>query len=214
MAHIQHRSGRRPWQVRYRDPTGKERAKGFSRKADADRFAVTVEADKLRGGWTDPRLSKTTVAEWSDRWLRTKSGLKPKTLAGYESNLRAHVLPAFKVYELRQIDRMAVEERVADLQGRDLGTSAVRQARQVLNSMMALAVEAGYLIANPVTGVSPTRGHDQQARSQPERAGSNRFLVTASRRRTRSTLRSQLHHSSTIEPQLIMTVGTRRDPSR
>lgn len=148
--------------MRYRDPTGKERAKGFSRKADADRFAVTVEADKLRGGWTDPRLSKTTVAEWSDRWLRTKSGLKPKTLAGYESNLRAHVLPAFKGYELRQIDRMAVEEWVADLQGRDLGTSAVRQARQVLNSMMTLAVEAGYLIANPVTGVKTARQPDTE----------------------------------------------------
>ena len=32
----------------------------FLRKADAERFAVTVEADKLRGEWSDPRLSKTT----------------------------------------------------------------------------------------------------------------------------------------------------------
>lgn len=102
MAHIQHRPQRkRPWQVRYRDPSGRERARSFRRKSDAHRFAISVEADKLRGEWTDPRLSKTTVAEWSERWLLTKSHLKPKTLAGYESNLRAHVLPTFGEHQLR-----------------------------------------------------------------------------------------------------------------
>lgn len=163
MAHIQHLSGRRrPWQVRYRDPSGRERARSFLRKSDASRFAVTVEADRIRGEWTDPRLSKTTVAEWSDRWLRTKSHLKPKTLAGYESNLHAHVLPAFGGQQLRHVDRMAVEEWVADLQAAGLGPSGVRQARQVLNSMMMLAVEAGYLVANPVTGVKVARQPDPE----------------------------------------------------
>ncbi len=163
MAHIQHRSGRRrPWQVRYRDPAGHERARSFLKKVDANRFAVTVEADILRGEWTDPRLSKTTVAEWSERWYRTKSSLKPKTLAGYDSNLRVHVLSAFGDYELRHIDRMAVEEWVADLQASGLGPSAVRQARQVLNSMMKLAVEAGYLLVNPVTGVKAPRQNDRE----------------------------------------------------
>ena len=131
---------------------GQERARSFLKKVDASRFAATVEADILRGEWTDPRLSKTTVSEWSERWYRTKSALKPKTLAGYDSNLRVHVLPAFGDYELRHLDRMAVEEWVADLQAFGLGPSAVRQARQVLNSMMKLAVEAGYLLVNPVTG--------------------------------------------------------------
>ena len=163
MAHIQHRSGRRrPWQVRYRDPAGQERARSFLKKVDANRFAVTVEADILRGEWTDPRLSKTTVAEWSERWYRTKSSLKPKTLVGYDSNLRVHVLSAFGDYELRHIDRMAVEEWVADLQASGLGPSAIRQARQVLNSIMKLAVEAGYLLVNPVTGVKAPRQNDRE----------------------------------------------------
>ncbi len=163
MAHIQHRpERRRPWQVRYRDPSGRERARSFLRKADASRFAVTVEADRIRGEWTDPRLSKTTVAEWSGRWLRTKAHLKPKTLAGYESNLYAHVLPAFGGDQLRHIDRMAVEEWVADLQASGLGPSGVRQARQVLNSMMTLAVEAGYLVVNPVAGVKVARQPDPE----------------------------------------------------
>jgi integrase len=169
MAHIEKRPNRRkPWRVRYRDPLGRERSRSFARKADADRFMATVQADLIRGDWTDPRLSKITVEEWAERWFRTKSHLKPKTLAGYRSNLQAHVIPAFAGYQLRHVDRMAVEEWVADLQASGLGPSGIRQARQVLNSMLTLAVDAGYLPSNPVEGVRTPR--------QPE--PSMRFLDT------------------------------------
>ncbi len=158
MAHIEKRPDRRkPWRVRYRDPLGRERSRSFARKADADRFMATVQADLIRGDWTDPRLSKITVEEWSERWVRTKSHLKPKTLAGYRSNLQAHVIPAFGGYQLRHVDRMAVEEWITDLQASGLGPSGIRQARQVLNSMLTLAVDAGYLPSNPVDGTSTPR---------------------------------------------------------
>jgi integrase len=158
VAHIEKRPDRRkPWRVRYRDPTGRERSRSFARKADADRFMATVQADLIRGDWTDPRLSKTRLAEWSERWLVTKTHLKPKTLAGYRSNLDVHVLPAFGDYQLRHIDRMAAEEWIANLQASGLGPSGVRQARQVLNAMLTLAVDAGYLPMNPVDGTSTPR---------------------------------------------------------
>ncbi len=158
MAHIEKRPDRRkPWRVRYRDPLGRERSRSFARKADADRFMATVQADLIRGDWTDPRLSKIAVEEWSERWVRTKSHLKPKTLAGYRSNLQAHVIPAFGGYQLRHVDRMAVEEWITDLQASGLGPSGIRQARQVLNSMLTLAVDAGYLPSNPVDGTSTPR---------------------------------------------------------
>lgn len=158
MAHIEkrpHRSKR--WRVRYRDPTGRERSRSFARRADADRFLATVQADLVRGEWTDPRLARIPVEEWSRRWLATKRHLKPKTLAGYESILHAHVLPTFGSYQLRHVDRMADEEWMADLQATGLGASGVRQARQLLNSMLRLAVDAGYLPTNPVDGVRVPR---------------------------------------------------------
>jgi integrase len=134
----------------------------FVRKVDADRFMATVQADLIRGDWTDPRLSQITVEEWAERWLRTKAHLKPKTLVGYRSNIHAHVMPAFGRYQLRHVDRMAVEEWVADLQASGLGPSGIRQAHQVLNSMLTLAVDAGYLAANPVDGVRTPRQPEPQ----------------------------------------------------
>lgn len=68
MAHIRrHPKTRDRWQVRYIDPSGKERARNFARKSDAEKFLVTIEADKLRGEWVDPRLSKVSFEEWTER---------------------------------------------------------------------------------------------------------------------------------------------------
>ena len=59
MASITKRDGRGdPWRVRYRDPQGKSKSKQFARKADAERFLITVEADKLRGAYVDPNAGK------------------------------------------------------------------------------------------------------------------------------------------------------------
>jgi hypothetical protein len=55
------------WQARYRAPDGRERAHNFRRKVDAEAFLATVEADKLRGEWTDPRRSRITFGEWNTR---------------------------------------------------------------------------------------------------------------------------------------------------
>ena len=37
------------WRARYRDPSGRERARHFRRKIDAERWLVSVEGAKHRG---------------------------------------------------------------------------------------------------------------------------------------------------------------------
>jgi Phage integrase, N-terminal SAM-like domain len=87
--------GRLRWRVRYRDPAGRERAKSFARKRDAERFLQHAEADQLRGHWVDPRQGRTTVGELAERWYATTVTLKPKTREDYRSLLHNHILPAF-----------------------------------------------------------------------------------------------------------------------
>jgi hypothetical protein len=50
--------------ARYTDPSGRERAKSFIRKRDAERFLTGIENDKLRGTWTDPTLGRVQLADW------------------------------------------------------------------------------------------------------------------------------------------------------
>jgi hypothetical protein len=42
------------WRVRYRDPAGREHARHFDRKLDAQRWVDAQETAKTRGEWMDP----------------------------------------------------------------------------------------------------------------------------------------------------------------
>lgn len=58
VSRVTHRSGRRAWQARWRDPAGRQRSKNFDRKIDAERYLLAMETDKLRGRYTDPAWPK------------------------------------------------------------------------------------------------------------------------------------------------------------
>lgn len=155
MAHIRrHPKSRDRWQVRYLDPRGRERAKNFTRKADAERFLVSVETDKLRGEWVDPRLSKITFADWTERWWGTVSHLKPYTLEGYESLLRVHILPHFGDVPIGRIQPIEVREWVSDRRDSGLSASRTRQAYYLFAQILRAAVETGHLARTPCVGVT------------------------------------------------------------
>lgn len=158
MAHVRrHPNATDRWQVRYVDPSGKERAKSFLRKSDAERFLVSVETDKLRGDWVDPRLAKTSFEEWTGRWWGATSHLKTYTRDGYESLLRVHVFPRSAQSSLGSIQAVDIREWLADLDRSGLSVSRIRQAYFLLAQILRSAVESGYLAKNPCVGVKLPR---------------------------------------------------------
>jgi len=158
LAHIRrHPRDRHNWQVRYLDPTGRERSRTFKRKADAEKFLIQIESQIQRSEWIDPGLAATPFDDWATRWLSTRSHLKPKTLAGYESLLRTHVVPRFGNARLDHIDTLSIETWLADLQSSGLSPSRIRQAHQVINAVMKAAVRNRYLSRNPAEHARPPR---------------------------------------------------------
>ena len=145
------------FQVRYRDPNGRQRARNFTRKTDATRFAAAVETDKVRGDWTDPRLGKVTFGEWADEWLGQLSHLKPKTRLDYEVTLRRHVLPLLETAPIATIDRPAMKRFVSDLVTGGARTDVVRISVQIARHVLGVAVDAGALKANPATALRLAR---------------------------------------------------------
>jgi len=156
ISHVERR-GQGRWRARYRGSDGRERSQTFARKVDAERFLAMVEVDKAQGRWIDPTLGKTKLHDWADRWMATTVHLKPKTQYDYQSLLRRHVIPRFGDLELARIDRLAVRTWIADLEAAGLSASRIRQARQVLSSVMVAAVESGFIGANPAAGVEVHR---------------------------------------------------------
>lgn len=159
MGHIERRERDRGvvWRARYRDPAGRERSRTFRRKVDAERFLTETESTLHRGEWTDPALGRTTIRAWAPEWLRSKRRLKPKTLASYQSLLRSRVLPQLGGVALDRLDRVRVEQWISDLEADGLSASRIRQAFNVLASMLDAAVANRMITRNVARGVELPR---------------------------------------------------------
>lgn len=137
------------WTVRYRDDRRRSRAKTFQRKADADRFASTVEADMLRGEWIDPRLGRLTFDEWWEHWWPSTASLRASTRARDEAYWRSRIAPALGAVPLDRLDRTTLRAWLADLTAAGLAPSTVHKAAQIVSKALRAAVEDGRIARNP-----------------------------------------------------------------
>ena len=84
---------------------------------------------------------------------------KASTQHGYKTVLNVHVLPAWRDWRLRDIERLAIQQWVADKFRQQTGWQVVRNAWVLLSSILETAVEYGYLQSNPARGVKfPQKG--------------------------------------------------------
>ncbi len=81
-----------PWRVRWREPDGRDRAKSFPRKVDADQFAFTVSAHIVRGNYLDPDAGKVRFEEYAAKWLAAQT-FEETTRVAVELRLRLHAHP-------------------------------------------------------------------------------------------------------------------------
>lgn len=155
-------SGRR-WRVRYRDPSGKNRAPTFERKDDALAHKAEVEGRLRRGTYIDPDRGRVTVGELADAWLHSKAATrKPSTAHSYAEVYRRRVAPRWANVPISHVTHGDIASWVADLVSDGLSPSRVRHAHHVLRSVLALAIRDRRIDTNPADGIDlpalPMRG--------------------------------------------------------
>ena len=74
-------------------PGGRQIARHFRRKIDAERWLTEQQSRVNRGDWTAPELGRIAVSEWAETWLASKKTLKGRTYTSYESVWRTLVKP-------------------------------------------------------------------------------------------------------------------------
>lgn len=72
MASIQQRPDGR-WRARYRDATGREHARHFPRKRDAQRWLDEVATAVVTGQYVDPRAGSAVWASWAVQWMNAQA---------------------------------------------------------------------------------------------------------------------------------------------
>lgn len=148
------------WQARYRNLDGKETARNFRLKRDAEAWLEEGKRQVrlVKGGLLpDPRLAEPeperrpagTVAETVTEWLETKQSLSPRTRKDYEALRDSLIAPGFEGQPVRSLTPADVRGWVEGMYGRGLSQSRVKQGWVVLSQALKWAWAAKVIDSDP-----------------------------------------------------------------
>lgn len=144
------------WRARYRGPDGKEYAKHYARKIDAQKWLDKETAKIITGSWVDPHAAKITVQDWVTTWLGGYNA-RPRSVAIARVQLN-HVVEKFGARPLVSIRPSEVKSWMNELDERFAATT-VYNIHGRMSQVFADAVHDGLLPRSPLSRrTSPPRG--------------------------------------------------------
>jgi integrase len=146
LANIQKRPNGK-WRARYRDLDGKEHARHFTRKLDAQRWLDEVTASVVTGQYVDPRAGRVSFEKYAERWeeslISSEAGERIT-----DNALRLHLVPALGSRTMAAIRRNDIQVLFKKL-SEQLGPGSVRNVYDVLVRVMTAAVDDKVIASSP-----------------------------------------------------------------
>lgn len=147
------------WRARYRDDAGKEHARHFARKVDAQQWLDQVTAAQVRGDYVDPAAGRITVKTYAHRWQAVQVSSEG-TARIVDNALRLHLIPALGHRPIGSVRRSDVQGFVKLLQAKEFGRTRGGEARRlsaghvrniydVTAQLFAAAVEDRIIASSP-----------------------------------------------------------------
>lgn len=134
--------------VHFRDPGGRSREKWFNRKVDAERFARTIEVNKDRGEYIDPRAGRIALKDWIEDWASHRS-VRPATQARDTSYIANYIVPELGDVPLVALSPSRLRSWLKDRTAKGYAPSTVRKDAQILSASLEAAVDDGRIAKNP-----------------------------------------------------------------
>lgn len=142
------------WLVDYRDSAGNRRAKQFPRRKDADAWLTTAGWEVAQGIHT-PEGGSVTVSKAVELWITACEGkdLESKTVAGYESTARLHIIPFLGNEKIARLRKPMIEAFKDQLSSTGRSRQRVKRAVHFLSLMLAEMERRGLVAQNVASGV-------------------------------------------------------------
>lgn len=149
------------WRARYVDDDGREHAKGFTRKGDAQAWLDTEITAKLAtGSYIAPAAGRVTVESIYTAWSAVQAHIAPKTAGTRRSSWSSRVEPQWGDVSVAEVRTAAVRGWVTAMVAEGAGVPTIENAFGLLRQVLGAAVEDGRLARNPCDGVKlPKRKH-------------------------------------------------------
>ena len=172
MASIQKRANGR-WRARFRDEGGREHARHFERKVDAQAWLDEQTARIVRGEWADPRAGRESLRAYATRWQSIQVS-SAGTARIVDNALRLHILPRLGDHRIGNIRRSDVQALVKWLEVREsrpanegepartLSAGSIRNIYEVLARVMDAAMEDRVISVSPCRRIALPKDHDDE----------------------------------------------------
>lgn len=140
------------WRARYRDDAGREHARHFARKTDAQKWIDDETAGLVRGDWIDPRHGRLTFSEWFADWSARQVWADGTLEAAQQA---ARSVP-FGSIPMRKVLRSHVEAWVKSMSA-SLAPSTTRMRYNYVHMAFRAAVRDKIIREAPSDGVALPR---------------------------------------------------------
>ncbi|MEX5718481.1 tyrosine-type recombinase/integrase [Geodermatophilus maliterrae] len=155
------------YRPQFRDPSGRQVAKSFALKRDAQRWLDEQTAHVARGTYVDPGAGRITFAEFYANWSERQVWAPGTVLA---MRLAANSVP-FADVPLRSLRRSHVEGWVKGMVNRGLAPGTVHTRMNNVRAVLRGAVADKLIPIDPSVGVAlPRRRRPQAAMTLPTAA--------------------------------------------
>jgi integrase len=170
------------WLVDYKDGQGKRRAKQFTRKKEADDFALKSGNEVKQGTHTADSQS-ITVTKAAELWIArgNREGLEKATLDAYDQHVRLHIEPFLGAKRLNQLSKPIVEGFRDDLLDQGRSKPMVARVLRSLTSLVSEAERLGFVAQNVCRGVKLRRGSREKPKVVPPSKADMRVLIDRAR---------------------------------
>lgn len=142
-----------PWQARWRDPEGRQRAKEFDRKKDADAHLDKMRTSVRAGTYLDTARGEITVGQWWDEWWPAHNKGRTATRNHKLSQWRTHIEPKWGRRKLISLTYMEIQAWITtEVKGHATQTKVI----QLLRALLQSAVRDRRIPFNPADDVVAT----------------------------------------------------------
>jgi len=166
------KNGKTKWIARHRDANGKHLAVTCDTKSQALKAENEMKNAIARGTWLDPELGKMTLAQVNEKFMATKTHLKPKTISDLNSHWNYHISKKFGKVRISQITTQAIRDWLTEsTSGNKSYTSVCRinKAVKQLSQLLDFAVDSSFIQKNPARGSNGNVIKLQKSKSEPVR---------------------------------------------
>lgn len=140
------------FQASYIGPDGRRHfaPRRFKKEPEADKWLSKVEAIIDSGDWTDPQRAKITLADYAEKWIGERAGLRPRTVELYKWLLAKHITPYIGDVPLGRLSAAVIRQWRAERLAAGVSESVTAKSYRLLRAVLNTAVDPDKIIAwNP-----------------------------------------------------------------